>query len=160
MTAENEFIKKLETFLDQVFNDYSKKRISLYLQEYKDKIPPIIINKTKKEIVRTDVFESRRIIGNKFAVTNDELMNDAIEMCKKYDVDIKDFMDRKHKKARTKVVELRKKFCQDSYEKYICNNDTLSKFFNIHYSTISFYLYGKKYIPKSEATIKNVKNKQ
>jgi len=156
MTAENEFIKKLETFLDQVFNDYGKKRISTYLEEYKDKIPPIIITKEKKDI-KNSLFIDRRIVGFKSVVNNEQLMQDAIELCKEHDININDFMDRKHKKARTDVVELRKRFCQECYEKYICNNDALSKFFNIHYSTISFYLYGKIHREtKSTKTIKDL----
>lgn len=152
MTPENEFIKKLEAFLDKQLNDYSKNRITRYLEEYKDEIPPIVITRERKDAV-ADSLTNRRISGYKHAVTNEELMNDVVEICQLSNIDINDFMDRKHKKARTKVVELRKIFCQAAYEKYICTNDTLSKFFNIHYSTISFYLYGKKYTPQPEKTI-------
>lgn len=155
MTAENEFIKKLEAFLDQVFNDYSKRRISNYLEEYKDSIPPIIIKQNKDS--KNTTYLDRKTIGLKSFVDSDKLMQDAIELCQEYNIEINDFMDRKHKKCRTEVVELRKKFCQDSFVKYVCSNDTLSKFFNIHYSTISFYLYGKRHMPKtSTKTIKQL----
>lgn len=155
MTAENEFIKKLETFFDQVFNDYSKRRIFIYLEEYKNKIPPIIIkqNKESKNITYLD----RSTMALKSFVDNDKLMQDAVYLCKEYNIEIFDFMDRKHKKCRTDIVELRKKFCQDSFSKYVCSNNILSKFFNIHNSTISFYLYGKKHLSKtSTKTIKQL----
>lgn len=151
MTAENTLIRKLETFLDQEFNDFSKKRILSYIKEYRDDIPPIFIKREHiKNIFGDQEFPEQKRKSYKVLVTKEELTSDAIELCKIHKIEISDFLDRSHKKASTRVVELRKIFCKMAYEKYICNNNALSKFFNIHYSTISFYLYGKRYIPKNK----------
>jgi len=149
MTAENRLIRKLETFLDQEFNNFVKNRVLGYIKEYRDEIPPIIVRKEYiKNIFGTEEPPEQKRKSYKVLVRREELMSDAVELCNIHNIDINEFIDRSHKRTTTKITELRKIFCKMAYEKYICNNDALAKFFNIHHSTISYYLHGKRYIPK------------
>ena len=36
------------------------------------------------------------------------------------------------------------------FENYLCNNNILAAFLGVDHSTITFYLYGKKYISKKQ----------
>ena len=72
--SEQSFIKKLEAYLNTEFNEYSKNRIIMYLEEYKAEIPPIIITKANKTEVVQEITESRREnYKYKEIVTNDML---------------------------------------------------------------------------------------
>ena len=152
MTPENNFIKKLQAFMDTEFNQYSVNRINTYLGEYRDEIPPIIIKSEPTEIVK-DVFIPRQEYVKKIKITYEELVRDAVAICEEFEISYTDFMERVRVKAKTRIVDVRKTFCQRAFEKYFCNNDVLARFFNIHHSTISFYLYGKTYIKPSGARV-------
>jgi hypothetical protein len=147
MTPENNFMKSLEAFLDEEFNDFSRRRILSYLKEYREQIPPVIIvKKHQKEIVKPVA----SLTNYKMYVTKEQLMKDAEELCKINNLDIDVFVNlNKKAKSRTSVTILRKLFCQRAHEQYLCTNNILARFFNVHHSTVCFYLYGKKYISKS-----------
>ena len=49
MKPEEQFIKQLETYLDEDFNDFTKNRIIGYLKEYRDSIPLVIIKPEKEK---------------------------------------------------------------------------------------------------------------
>lgn len=149
MRPEETFVKQLETYLDTNFNEYSKNRIFAYLKEFRESIPLIYIKEevpiSKENIIREPIREpKKRLIKNH--VTKDELINDAIDLCGIYGIDINDFLDTKYCKGRNSVISIRKKFCVMAFEKYFCNNTLLAELFNVHHSTISHYLYGKRYI--------------
>lgn len=140
MKPEVEFVKKIEAFLDQEFNDYSTKRIITYLNEYKDRIPPVYIHKT----IEKNTVAKRPINTTKTFASDEDLINQAKAFCDQNDIDFKRFATSKSIKSTCDISAARKKFCQYMYEIYLCNNTQLARFFNVDHSTISFYLYGKK----------------
>jgi hypothetical protein len=149
MTPETEFLRKLEAFLDQEFNDYTRNRIRGYLQDYKDQIPPLVIKKEEviiKEVIKVKEHPS---IG-KQNLSQDFLRKEAAAFCENRGVDVKIFERNSTKKAPVDVVLARKEFCKAILSKYYCSSTTLAKFFNVHHSTIVFYLYGKKYFKKQK----------
>jgi hypothetical protein len=141
MNHEEQFVRKLEAFLNEDFNDYSRKRIISYLKDYADSIPPVII---KKERINNEIEKVLVDCPNcKEYATIEKLKEDAIEFCLLNNVDFNSFTKSKMIKTNCKIAELRKEFTVKSFEKYFCSNKILANFFNVHYSTISFYLYGK-----------------
>ena len=150
---ELDFIKKLEFFLNEEFNEYSKNRIIAYLKEYREQIPAII----RQEFVFKEKIVTKERNKYKEYVTNDMLMADAKELCELKQVDINEFL--RSNKSRTDASLLRKEFCNNCFQKYLCSNNILANFFGVHHSTISFYLYGKKtpYISITKRT-NSVKN--
>lgn len=149
MRPEETFVKQLQTYLDTNFNEYSKNRIFAYLKEFRESIPLIYIKEeapiSKDIIIREPMREpTRRSIKNH--VSKDELIRDAIDLCGIHGIDINDFLDTKYYKGRNSIIAIRKNFCVMAYEKYLCNNTLLAELFNVHHSTISHYLYGKRYI--------------
>ena len=142
MNHEEQFVRKLEAFLNEDFNDYSKKRIISYLNDYADSIPPVVI---KKERVGNELEKIYINCTNcKEYATIEKLKEYAIEFCLLNNIDFDSFAKSKRIKTNCKIAELRKEFTVKSFEKYLCSNNLLAEFFNVHYSTISFYLYGKK----------------
>lgn len=97
ISEENRFIKKLEFYLDQEFNQYSKNRILGYLKEYIDAIPeqnPIIIYQEKiKEVIKEVEVEPKNFYAYKPFVTKTELMDNAKDLCAVYDITIEEFLD-------------------------------------------------------------------
>ena len=147
MKPEIEFLKKLEAFLDEDFNEYSKNRILGYLEEYKESIPPIII---KKERVITDeiIKVKEHLAAGKQRVTQDMLMKEAETFCLKLNMTLDVFLDNSRKRSSTEVVSARKDFCKFILNKYYCSNNHLVKLVNVHHATVVFYLYGKKYFKR------------
>ena len=154
MKQEELFIKQLETYLDEDFNDFTKKRIYGYLKEYREAIPLVVIKPQKEEKEDIPIMERMRDRHRKEFITQEELLIEAQKLCEEYDVSINDFIINKSTRSRNYIGELRKKFCSIIHEKYLCSNMILSEFFNVHHSTISHYLYGKTSIsrtPKSKS---------
>jgi hypothetical protein len=145
MNPEVEFLKKVESFLDQQFNEYSKNRIIGYLNEYKETIPPVIIRKT---IEKEKIIEKRPIRLSKSFAKDDDIMEEAIKFCNENNIELKLFLRSKYIKSTCEMSSARKKFCRYMYEAYLCNNTQLARFFDVDNSTVSFYLYGKKSIKK------------
>jgi len=143
MKPEEQFIKQLETYLDDDFNDFTKNRIIGYLKEYRDSIPFVVLKpeKAKKEYQRIE--DRMRDRMRKQFITHEELIIEAKILCEEYDVSINDFIVKRSSRSRNNIGELRKIFCSIIHEKYLCSNMILSEFFNVHHSTISHYLYGK-----------------
>jgi hypothetical protein len=81
MKPEINFIKKLEAFFDEEFNDYTKSRIELYLNEFRQEIPPVIIKKEIR-IDKTPKVELPKLEVKKEAIyktyaTPQDLLTDA-----------------------------------------------------------------------------------
>jgi len=148
MKQEELFIKQLETYFDEQFNDYTKNRIIGYLKEYRESIPSIVIRpeKEKQNIHIEDRMKERR---RKQFITQEELLIEAKQLCEEYDVSINDFVINKSARSRNYIGDLRKRFCSIIHDKYLCSNMILSEFFNVHHSTISHYLYGKTSISRT-----------
>jgi len=136
MNKETRFIKDLEAYLGEEFTPYTNKKILSMLLEYKG------INKKVKEIIK---IIPEKVAKYKVYVTNDILLADAKELCELHEIDINLFLKAKYRKGTNDVTELRKQFCIKMFERYLCSNNILAEFFKVHHSTISFYLYGKKY---------------
>lgn len=148
ISEENQFIKKLEVYLDQEFNQYSRNRILGYLKEYVDAIPeqkPIIIYQDKiKEVIKEVEVEPKNFYSYKPFVTKEELMDNAKDLCTAYDITIEEFLDSSKARIRCDIAKVRKKFCHTIHSKYICSNKMLGELLNVHHSTITYYLVGKK----------------
>jgi len=150
MKADESFIKKLESFIDEPFNEFAKTRIIRLLKEYREEIPAIVIKeeKTKEKQIEKKTkyaFDSESVLRrpNKNYATKAQLEVEAKMFCEIYEICIEEFMNRKYRKARTKIIEARKAFCNLIHERYLCHNNTLAEFFDVHHSTVSFYMYGK-----------------
>jgi hypothetical protein len=139
MNNEDLFVRELSAFLDTKFNDFSKTRIIRMLSDYKSRLPPVTITKI---VDRTVVEKRPSSIPIKSLITESEMFIEAKEICELYEVDFNMFMS-KNRKCVTKVASARKAFCRKMYNEYLCNNSMLSKFFDVHHTTISFYLHGK-----------------
>jgi len=154
MKLEQNFIKQLETYLDEDFNDYTKKRIYNYLVEYREAMPLVVVKPEKEQKEEITIKERMRDRHRKEFITQEELLLEAHQLCEDYGVSINDFVINKSARSRNNIGDLRKKFCSIIHEKYLCSNMILSEFFNVHHSTISHYLYGKTSIsrtPKSKS---------
>lgn len=145
MKAEAEFIKKLEVYFDEDFNEYTKKRIIGYLNEYKSQIPAIIINKKEKPIIIEKYYRSRLEKIRKDMISPDMLLLQAQSFCKEHNISIAEFTSRKGLKSKQEIINYRKKFCLFIIENFLCSNNQLADFFEIDHSTISYYLYGKRH---------------
>lgn len=149
MKPEEQFIKQLETYLDEDFNEYTKNRIIGYLKEYRDSIPSIIIKPGKENDKPIQVEERMKDRRRKQFITQEELLIEAKQLCEEYDISINDFVINKSARSRNYIGDLRKRFCSIIHDKYLCSNMILSEFFNVHHSTISHYLYGKTSISRT-----------
>jgi hypothetical protein len=149
ISEENQFIKKLEVYLDKKFNDYTKNRILGYLKEYVDAVPepnPIIVYKEKiKEVIKEVEVNPRNLYSYKPIITQKELLDNAKELCDIYDISIEEFLDSSKARIKSNIVKVRKKIFHTIHYKYICINKILAEFLNVHHSTITYYLVGKKF---------------
>ena len=150
MKTDESFIRKLELFLDEPFNEFAKTRIIRLLKEYREEIPAIVIKEEKVKEKKTEkeikyALDSTPVLKrpNKNYATKAQLEVEAKMFCEIYEICIDEFMKRKYRKARTKIIEARKAFCNLIHERYLCHNNTLAEFFDVHHSTVSFYMYGK-----------------
>lgn len=149
MKLEEQFIKQLETYLDEDFNEYTKKRIYGYLKEYREAIPFVVIKPVKESKEEFHIEERMKDRRRKQFITQEELLIEAKQLCEDYDVSINDFVINKSARSRNYIGDLRKRFCSIIHDKYLCSNMILSEFFNVHHSTISHYLYGKTSVSRT-----------
>jgi hypothetical protein len=155
MKLETKFIKNLEGYLFQEFSDFDKKRIRSFLEEYK-----LELNLTEKvvikEVVReVKIYEKVETLPTEFplqkyriAATQTVLLEEAKLFCEKHGITIDVFMMKKRKTDHA-IAVLRKEFCAMIMDRFMVKLKTLSTFFQLHYSTLHFYLYGSKYTPKT-----------
>ena len=155
MKLENKFIKQLEGYLSQEYSDFDKKRIRSFLEEYK-----LDLNLTEKvvikEIVReVKIYEKVETLPTevplqkyRIAATQTVLLEEAKIFCEKHGITIDIFMMKKTKTDHV-IAVLRKEFCAMIMDRFMVKLKTLAIFFQLHYSTLHFYLYGSKYTPKT-----------
>lgn len=72
------------------------------------------------------------------------MIENAEDLCSIYEISFDEFMDSSGERIRNDVAKVRKKFCETIHSKYICTNTMLADFLNVHHSTITYYLIGKK----------------
>lgn len=146
MNHEYTFIRQLEAYFDQKFNDFTLKKIEGLLKDYKDSIPK------ERIVVKSLVKEESPLNSMKFDLSNgsykkipvkDELMDELNKLCVIYDVDPEEVLRTKGK-TRGKIIEIRKRFCQYVMQNYVCTTNNLANFFNVHHTSITYYIYGKQ----------------
>ena len=148
---EQIFIRKLEHYLDQEFRDFDKRRIALFLMEFLDDNITVIKEgpKTEEEEEKDEIFEAiipeiktEETITKQLLMPND-LDRDMQEFCKQVNADYEKIMYNK-KKQGAMVTRVRSAFARKMMTKYIMKTNDLADFFDVHYSTIHYYLYNKK----------------
>lgn len=149
MNIEDQFVRKLEAFFDEDYNDFTKRRIALFLKEYRDEIPPVVVIEKEKKEPEIIYYNRERRQIKKPIMTIDQLHEEASIFCEENGITVKEFLLKKGRKTKGSIVQLRRIFCNLCFQKYLCTNNILAKFFNVDHSSISFYLYGKKYISKA-----------
>jgi hypothetical protein len=133
---EDIFIRKLEHYLGEDFTPFTKNRIKGFLAEYKDDIPPVVVKVAK---------EPSEITKYKKQITTDILIDNAKMLCRLHGISLEKFLKTPEKRsANHKVTQMRKQFCKDTLESYLCNSSILANFFGVHHTTISYYLYERK----------------
>lgn len=147
MNHEYTFIRQLEAYFDQKFNDFTLRKIEGLLKEYKESIPK------QRIMVKTLVEEDKPIPnlmkfskpeGNyKKIPVNDDLMDELNKLCIIYDINPQEVLSSKGK-TKGKIIEIRKRFCQYVMQNYVCTTNNLAAFFNVHHTSISYYIYGKQ----------------
>lgn len=154
---EDNFIKGLEFFLDTEFNDFCKKKLLLMLENYKSNFPvrEKEVIKYQEVMVYEKTNESIPVTIYKTAGTFERLSNDAKDFCEENKIEFSEFIKTKFgRKSRHMISAFRKEFCRKAFKKYIISNDMLSKFFSVNHTTITFYLYGSKYVRKTDRKMK------
>ena len=168
MTPENDFLKNMEMFFNEIeFTDIIKNRVLFYLREYAEKIPkdpPIIITKKIKQIEYRPT--QRKYSKNKVNnlnpknlpfCNNDDLLREANKLCKYYNISYDLFTQSKKGKSTEFITRIRKIFCRNLMKKYLIKNNKLGEFFNVNYSTITYYLYDKPFRRSSNEILKKRK---
>ena len=146
---EKGFIRKLEHYLNSDFSDFDKRRIGLFLMEFLEESLENIKADTVEEKVEDEIFEA--IIAdnpNPEAITKillmpNDLERDMKEFCDQVKADYSKIMTNK-KKQGGMVTRVRSAFSRKMMMKYVMKTNDLAAFFDVHYSTIHYYLYNKK----------------
>jgi len=148
---EQIFIRKLEHYFDQEFKDFDKRRIALFLMEFLEENIQIIKENETEEIEtnKDEIFEAiipetktEEIITKQLLMPND-LDRDMRLFCMQVQADYDLIMNNK-KKQGSMVTRVRSAFSRKMMMKYIMKTNDLADFFDVHYSTIHYYLYNKK----------------
>ena len=150
MNAEYTFIRSLEAYFDEKFNDFTLNRIKTLLSDYKKSIPKerIVVKSLRQEDPTPipDVMKFDLNKGNyKKIPEKGELLEELNKLCLIYDVTVDEVLLKSKNKTKSKIIEIRKKFCQMAMQNYICTTNFLADFLNVHHTTISYYIYGKQY---------------
>jgi hypothetical protein len=154
MTAEYQFIRKLEAYLNEKFSDYTCKKLETMLTEYYNSvsITKIIrrrIERPKIEKVKEEV-KGEKVY--KIAATNEMLENDLEDFCVAKDIPVNYLTSKTNYMPKSEIITLRTEFCLSMLEKYLVTNKQLSELFSVHVSTVNFYIYGKKTTSKKGIT--------
>jgi len=148
---EQTFIRKLEHYFDQQLKDFDKRRIALFLMEFLDENIQFIKESQKEQVEdeKDEIFEAiipetiseEKII--KQLLMPDDLDRDLRLFCLQVQADYDKIMTNK-KKQGGMVTRVRSAFARKMMMKYIMKTNDLADFFDVHYSTIHYYLYNKK----------------
>ena len=147
---EQIFIRKLEHYFNQELSDFDKRRIALFLMEFQEENIIMIKEGPKaKEEEKDEIFEAiipdnktEETIVKQLLMPND-LENDMQLFCLQVNADYKKIMHNK-RKHNAMVTRVRSAFSRKMMNKYIMKTNDLADFFDVHYSTIHYYLYNKK----------------
>jgi hypothetical protein len=141
ISPEEKFMKNLEFYLDHKFDDYGRSRILGYLNEFKESIPPIYIN---KKVVKEVVVRRKQTEKEEGTCAYENMNQVANEICQLHNITIDQFFGKGGVKKAV-MIEARRQFCEIMYNRYKYYNYILADFLGVHYSTISFYIFGKTY---------------
>ena len=146
---ERHFIRKLEHYFDAEYPDFDKRRIALFLMEFLDDNKEYFKSAEPEEDEKDEIFEAiipetenPEAIVKQLLMPND-LDRDFQEFCKQVNADA-NTMKKNKKKHGAMVTRVRTAFSRKMMNKYIMKTNDLADFFDVHYSTIHYYLYNKK----------------
>jgi len=153
MKAEEQFIKKLEAYFDEEYNDFTKKKIIGMLKDYYQSSTPMV-KIIRHKVERRKVEETKEEIPQKYkaAVTSELLISELEDFCIEQDIPVKYLTSKTNYMPKSEITALRTKFCLKMLEKYLVSNRQLCELFSVHVTTINFYIYGKKTVSKSGKT--------
>jgi len=157
---EDIFIKNLEAYFDETYNDFTKKKIATLLEQYKNTIEPVVVFKEKRsrkniEPKKVEPVEEVNYKDYKAVPNNEKLTKEVEDFCDVHQISPDSFLTKMGDETVGTITELRKKFCQMMMERYIIGNKMLADLFTVHHTTITYYLYGKPYRPKKDAKLYN-----
>ena len=140
-TNEDDFIKKLEAYLNVNFDMYSKSRINSLLKEYRSADMPVI-QKVTSTTEKIRVITKYRVIDkSKLKKCNEAILDaEALKICEKHDVPYASFVQSPCRKATCKISDARKEFCRIMLTKYNTDRKQLQDFLHVDHSSIVTYL--------------------
>ena len=140
-TAEEDFIKKLESYFNTKYSESSRDRILFYLKEFKESESPVIekVVSTKQKIRTITRFVV--IDKSKLPICTQQAMElEATKICEKYKVDYNKFVQCPLKKSTCTISDARKEFCKIMLTRYNTERKQLQTFLHVHHSSIITYL--------------------
>ena len=155
------FIKEIEDYFfeGEPINEYSRGRVRSWLKSYRDAIdvPPIVVYKDipvyVEKMVEVDngVWKERKPLA-----TKNEIEREGKVICDAHNIDYKIFIKPRYGKSTCEITELRKKFVHYMIENYAVERIRLQEYFGVDHTTISYYINGKPYKRKNNATTKTL----
>jgi len=146
---EQAFIRKIEQYFNIQCNDFDKRRIGMFLMDFLDDNKEYLKSPEPEEEEKDEIFEAiipetenPEAIVKQLLMPND-LDRDFQEFCKQINADYNSIMKNKRKHG-AMVTRVRSAFSRKMMNKYIMKTNDLADFFDVHYSTIHYYLYNKK----------------
>ena len=140
MTTKQEFLKKLETYLDIELSAFDKVRVEGYLDEYVGSIPP------KIEIREVIQFKDR--YSSLEPCADGLIESEGKKICKEFGVTYTEFIRPKSGKSTTLITEVRKIFCHRMIKCFNASRNQLIDYFNVDHTTVCYYINGKKSRPQ------------
>jgi hypothetical protein len=152
-SIENDFIQKLKHYFNDnsIINEYATKRILVYLNEYKNSLPPIVkhvnVVKERKQIFlcppikKIPVFIDRATnseFGIRPTANLKKLKEEALAYCEENSIELITFL-RKRKCTQIQANQ-RINFCHFMIQKYDISQESLRELFDVNHATISYYL--------------------
>lgn len=140
-THEDDFIKKLEAYLNVSFDMYSKNRINTILKEYRAADTPVVQKvTTTNEKIRV-ITKFRIIDSSKLKkCTPARLEAEARKICEKHNVPYEPFVQSVYRKSPCNITAARKEFCRVMLTKYNTERKQLQDFLHVDHSSIITYL--------------------
>lgn len=144
-TNEEDFIKKLEAYLNTKFDKYSKSRIDFLLNEYKGK-SIAVVKKVPSVTTKLKVITKYRVIdkGKLPLCTQEVLESEGLKICEKHNIPYQQFVQSVERKSPTYITDVRKEFCKLILTRYNSERKQLMDFFHVDHSSIVHYLQDER----------------
>lgn len=152
MTPEQEFIRKVEVFFDDpiVINDKVKNRLLFLLKQYRDELPPVVVEKEVIKPVKILRFiPTKKLLNkepNKCPIVNQDILDSyALEFAKAHGLELKEFKERPLSGKCKGVVRMaRTDFCKFIMTNYQCTQEILKDYFQVDHTTMVYYIRGQR----------------